>query len=150
MQRADIYLLQSTAFSDQLEFCCKLTEKAFQQGHNIHIQTREGYQNEALNERLWNFRRDSFLPHAVGQGQATHYPITIDISSLSPDGAGHRDLLITLSADVPDNIREFERVGIIVLNDPEELKLARHSYKLLAAENLDVRIHDFRSKNSSD
>ncbi len=146
MHQADIYLLQSPALSDQLVFCCKLAEKAFQQGLKMHIQTREAYQNEALNERLWDFRSDSFLPHAVGQGEYQNHPITIDVNSSSQGNSGHRDLLILLSPQLPTNADSFGRVGIIVCNDAEDIQQARLTYKQLSEQGLTVNIHDFRQK----
>ncbi len=144
MQRSDIYLLNTSTFSAQLDFCCKLTEKAFQQGMKIHIQTREGFQNEALNERLWNFRADSFLPHAVGQSQSNSHPITIDVTCLTSEGQGHRDLLILLSPDLPPQAEEFARVAMIVLADDEDVHGARQTYRTLTQKGWQVNIHDFR------
>lgn len=144
MSRSDIYLLNSPAFSAQLDFCCKLTEKAFQQGMKIHIQTREGFQNEALNERLWNFRNDSFLPHAVGQSHSKQHPITIDITSATKADTAHRDLLILLSPELPAETESFSRIAMIVLAEEQDVQRARDAYRALTQKGWQVNIHDFR------
>ncbi|MDX1453299.1 MAG: DNA polymerase III subunit chi [Oleiphilaceae bacterium] len=146
MNQADIYLLHSTAFSDQLVFCCKLAEKAFRQGLKMHIQTREAYQNEALNERLWDFRAESFLPHTVGQSAFESHPITIDVNCSSSGDSGHRDLLILLTPTLPPKSENFKRVGMIVCNDPQDIQLARQAYKQLSNQGITANIHDFRKK----
>ena len=144
MSRSDIYLLNSPAFSTQLDVCCKLTEKAFQQGMKIHIQTREGFQNEALNERLWNFRSDSFLPHAVGQSHSEQHPITIDITSATHSEAAHRDLLVLLAPELPPQAEHFARIAIVVPAEEQDVQRARAAYRTLTQKGWQVNIHDFR------
>ncbi len=144
MKQADIYLIKGSSFSDQVQFCCRLAEKAFKQNMTMHIQTSEAYQNEALNEALWSYKAESFLPHAVGQGNAESAPITIDTSTLSHNNQGHRELLILLGQELPSNLNEFQRVTMIVPDQEELLSAARTNYKTLKTKRIDVKIHDLR------
>lgn len=114
----------------------------------MHIQTEEAIQNEALNDALWNFKADSFLPHSVGQNHHRDYPITIDTQSLSAKGEGHRELLILLSTTLPSNYAEFARLSILVSNQADKIQAARTLYKELKAARKDVNIHDLRKKTA--
>ena len=125
MTRIDLYLLKGSTFSDQIDFCCRLTEKALPQHPKIFIQTAESIQNEALNNALWDFKAESFLPHIVGQelaGQATGNsktpspPIVIDTQTIKSDPENKKSLLITLCKELPANYQQFKRLCLIVLN----------------------------------
>lgn len=144
MDKADLYLLPSNSFADQIQFCCRLVEKALSHAHAMHIQTEEPIQNEALNDALWSFKASSFLPHAVGQNQHQEYPITIDTLSLSANNEGHRDLLILLNTNLPSNYSDFERLSILVINQEDKIQSARSLYKQLKSAGTDVNIHDLR------
>lgn len=144
MKKADLYLIAGEGFSDLIQFCCRLTEKALAQGHKIHIQTEEAYQNEALNDALWSFKAESFLPHAVGQHEYQSHPITIDTLSISTNNEGHRDLLILLGANLPANFNDFKRMSILIPNNTDKIEIARKIYKQLKKTGLEVNIHDLR------
>lgn len=148
MKRVDFYLLGGSNFADQLNFCCRLAEKAVSQNNSVHIQTAEAIQNEALNEALWAFKAESFLPHAVGQDKFRDYPITIDTQStnLNVDNKGeaNRDLLMLLSNDLPVNYKNFKRLSLVIINQAEIIQESRKLYKQLKTEGFEVYIHDQR------
>lgn len=149
MQRADLYLLNSPSMPDQIEFCCRLCEKAFPDFERIHIHTHQSIQNEALDTALWSFKADSFLPHDIGQkieGQRAQplAPILIDQEELSAELFLKTNLLIVLNSDLPANAEKFDRVCILVINHDDEIKKARLRYKDLKQKSVNVLIHDFR------
>jgi len=152
MKRADFYLLNGSTFSDQLNFCCRLAEKALSKNNKIHIQTTESIQNEALNEALWAFKAESFLPHAVGQDQFKDYPITIDTGSdklnLNPMEEENRNLLILLANTLPANYASFERLSLVIINQKELIQESRELYKRLKNERYEVHIHDQRRQET--
>ena len=144
MNRVDFYLLKSSAFSDQIGFCCRLSEKALAQENKIHIQTKDPIHSDALDEALWSFKAESFLPHAIGQNQHQDYPITIDSQALEQNSNAHRDLLILLCSEIPRNHANFGRMCVIVSNQDSDIQQAREQYKHFKTQGLDVHIHDMR------
>lgn len=144
MKRADLYLLSTPSMSEQLEFCCRLCEKAVNDFQRIHIQTEQSTQNEALDSLLWTFKAESFLPHEVGQSKQALAPITIDTENLQADSFLDNNLLILLSSRLPDNAEKFDRMCIVVRNHEADIQQARQLYKQLAQQKIDVRIHDRR------
>lgn len=144
MQQADFYLLESPREFDHLRFTCKLVEKAFGQGLHIHVQAISGEQAEELNDMLWHFKPDSFVPHAIGQSQYAQHPVTIDVQSASTTEGSNTDLLVLLSCELPGNYQDFSRVSLITPNDPSQLQQARSLYKHLQSLNITANIHDFR------
>lgn len=130
--------------SDQVDFCCRLCEKAIDDFKRIHILTEQSLQNEALDTALWTFKAESFLPHEVGQEGEPKAPIVIDTKELKQDSFQESNLLILLGNTLPANIDRFDRLCIVVPNHESDIQQARELYKQLAKENIEVHIHDRR------
>jgi len=126
----DFYLLPN---NDLDKLACRLAEKAFKNEYEIFIKTESEQQLKALDQKLWDFKAESFLPHAVDE-QAP-----IRLSCDDPETA--TDMLINLSPIVPENFSQFKRVCEIVPNTPEKLQLAREHYKHYQQQGCKVNHH---------
>ncbi len=144
MNRADLYLLSTPSMTEQVNFCCRLTEKAFYDFKRIHIQTTQSVQNEALDTALWTFKPESFLPHDIGQTVEPSPPIIIDNNNLQEMFFSSSNLLILLATQLPENAKRFDRMCILVPNIEEEIQHARVLYKELKQQKIEVHIHDMR------
>lgn len=144
MNRADLYLLSTPAMTEQVHFCCRLTEKAFLDFKRIHIQTAESIQNEALDSALWTCKPESFLPHDIGQDITPLPPIIIDSEDLQEQLFSDSNLLILMATKLPANVNRFDRMCILVPNIEEEIQDARSLYKALKQQGVEVHIHDMR------
>lgn len=73
------YELNSDRFRDDpLLLVAKLAEKAFEQGQSCAILARDEAEADALDERLWSFSEDAFVPHQVaGQDDDDECPVLI-------------------------------------------------------------------------
>ena len=66
MARADFYLIDKARFRDDpLLLVCELVKKAYAAEQPTLILARSPEQAEALDEKLWEFDEDSFIPHQV-------------------------------------------------------------------------------------
>ena len=144
MNRADLYLLSTPSMTEQVNFCCRLTEKAFVDFKRIHIQTSESIQNEALDTALWTFKPESFLPHDIGQAVKPLPPIIIDSENLQDALFAESNLLILMATKLPDNAKDFDRMCILVPNNEQDIQEARNLYKALKTQGIEVHIHDMR------
>ena len=146
MPRIDLYLLKEANFSEQISFCCRLTEKALTQHSRIHIQTVDAIQNEALDSALWAFKPASFIPHNTGQDFPVDKapPVIIDSEALLPQFQQDDSLLILLQKDLPDQFEKFSRLCLIIPNIEVEIQDARTLYKQLKQRGHEVHIHDLR------
>ncbi len=78
MPRADIYRLQHSA-DGGIQFACHLTEKAFLRGYTVRLRAADRDRAAALDRALWEFRRSSFVPHALaGSARSRDCPVCID------------------------------------------------------------------------
>ncbi|MDA8561763.1 DNA polymerase III subunit chi [Gammaproteobacteria bacterium] len=139
MPRIDFYLMQEKESKIRLNFACRIVEKAYRNKHKIYIHTE--YEKDALyiDELLWTFKLDSFLPHnLIGEGPEPAPPIQIGFQQ-KPDK--QHDILINLSNNVPDFYKKFTRVIELVNLDEEIQKRSREHYKLYRADGFQITTH---------
>ncbi len=93
-------------------------EAALVEGHRVVVQTPSREWRDALNERLWTYREDSFLPHgAAGDGDAASQPIFLTETDETPNGATLRVLLGPTDAE---RFRDAECERVVVLFDSRD------------------------------
>ncbi|MCX2981918.1 DNA polymerase III subunit chi [Halieaceae bacterium IMCC14734] len=123
MTEVDFYILSEDSSDARQSFACRLTDKAFKQGRRVYIHTADEASAKHLDQLLWDFRPQSFLPHCLASSTADE-PIVIGCSD-SP--GNHSDVLINLALQVPDFVGRFERVTEVVTQAPEIREPLRQS-----------------------
>ncbi|QOW22440.1 MULTISPECIES: DNA polymerase III subunit chi [Lysobacteraceae] len=64
--RADFYLIQKPRFREEpLLLVCELARKAQQAGQACIVLARDAAQAEKLDDLLWSFDPDAFIPHQI-------------------------------------------------------------------------------------
>lgn len=84
MARVDFYLLSQHGDDARQAFVCRLTNKAFGRQHTIHIRTDDQQRAERMDEALWTFQDESFVPHEIWHSGARPAPVTIASSQIDP------------------------------------------------------------------
>jgi DNA polymerase-3 subunit chi len=126
MTRVDFYV--PATGGDPLAVTCRLVHKAYDGRQRVRVQARDAAQAARLDELLWTFRQDSFIPHALaGTAEAGAAPVLIDHRDVEPDPP--YQLLINLADDVPGIFSRFERVIEVVDPDPGHVTLARERWR---------------------
>ena len=142
MTQVDFYILPATEPEAQLNFVCRLTEKALRKGHQIYIQAQNEAQAKALDQLLWEFRPDSFIPHLlVGDDNVEGVPVAIGHTD---DCAHHHDVMINLCSHVPDHFSRFERVAEIIFQQESLLKAKRDDWRFYKERGYALNRHDMR------
>ena len=96
------------------------------------VQAADAGARDALNERLWTYREDSFLPHGgPGDGDPATHPVYLTDSDETPNGARLRVLLAP--ADAPRFAADpAERVVVMFdARDEAAMAAARAAWKAL-------------------
>src|ERR1700710_2560038 len=109
-----------------------LLEAALAERLRVVVQAPSVEAREALNERLWTYRDDSFLAHGgPGDGDPATQPIFLTATDEAPNGAGLRVLLNP--ADAPRWLGQpCGRVIVLFeARDVEALAAARTAWKAL-------------------
>ena len=139
MPRADFYLIAKPRFRDDpLLLVCELAKRAFESGQRTLILTRSFDQAEQLDEKLWEFDADAFVPHQIaGDGDDAITPVLIAApDSRTPD----RPLVINLRDDCAPGL--FERVLEVVPADEDQRLGSRKRWTTYKAAGFEVAKHD--------
>lgn len=141
MAKADFYILNNSDHSARLSFLARLIEKATKLGHTIYIHTSDSQQATEIDDYLWAYKIDSFLPHKLSDTKDISAPVTIGFAN---DCGDHNDLLINLARDLPGFYKKFDRIAEIVIQDDIILKELRNHYRQIKDDGTEALIHDFR------
>jgi len=140
MSQVNFYILNNVSIE---KFTCQLAEKIFKKGHKIHIFTANSQQTERLDQLLWTYDEQSFLPHVAATENNTHLqretPVTI---SHHPEHALTSDVLINLRSEIPVFYPQFNRVAELVPADPQQRQTARMRYKQYQQQGNTVTSHE--------
>ncbi|PLV16490.1 DNA polymerase III subunit chi [Pseudomonas guariconensis] len=137
MSKVDFYILPTDALSARLDFACKLCEKAWRLGHRVYLHCQDAEQRNALDERLWHFKGEAFVPHDPAEANAE----AAVALGLGDDAGTHRDLLINLGAEVPGFVGQFERVAEIVVEEPVIRQAARERFRFYREQGYALQDH---------
>ncbi len=144
-QRYWFHILSRDTSAARHLHAAKLAEKAWLQGDRVGISCDSLDQASELDELLWSFSPDSFIPHSVitGSPDGNRDPVGILTGPPAPEDW---DTVIVLSASLPPNADRFNRLALVAHNDPATLDLARTHFRLLRALGIEPRVHDQRKR----
>jgi len=104
---------------------CSLAAFYYQQNRKVFIYTDNQQDAFTVDEYLWQFDGDSFVPHNL-LGEGPKFGTPVEISWMPPTHP--RPVLINLSLHLPDFSNNFQQIIDFVPSD-EQLKIAaRHRY----------------------
>ena len=138
MPQIDFYLVQDASM---VHVACKLLEKVYQQKMTAHAHCENETLATQANEMLWTFKDASFIPHELVSEINDHEPpISIGFGEQMPPAI--YDVLLTLSAELPEFATQFERILFIIPTSNEAWKqVARDYYKDFKAQGWQVNHH---------
>ena len=139
MPRADFYLIDKPRFREQpLLLVCELTKKAFAAQQPALILARDFAQAEAIDELLWEFDADAFIPHQLaGDDDDAHTAVLIVPPGIDTPA---RPLTINLRETCPD--AHGERVLEVVAADPAERDGSRTRWREYLRRGYTVNKYD--------
>ena len=138
--RADFYLIAKPRFRDEpLRLVCELARKAHDAGLPTLVLARDMAQAEALDDLLWSFDPDAYLPHQIAGMDEDEDNTDVLIAPPEVDAA-MRPMVINLR-DAPVE-GDFERVLEVVPADPAARGPLRERWRQYKARGLAVNAHD--------
>jgi DNA polymerase-3 subunit chi len=140
MPRADFYLIAKERFREEpLLLVCELAKRGYTANLPLLVLARDAAQAEALDDLLWSFDPDAYLPHQIAGSDEGDEDTPILIAAPDTD-APARPLLINLRDAAPN--RNFDRVLEVVPADPSARGPLRERWKHYQALGFDVTKHD--------
>ncbi len=138
--RVDFYLLASEQPDKRWLFACRLLEKAYLKGHRIYVHCSNQHDAELIDELLWTFRDDSFIPHNL-QGEGPEPPPPVQIG-FSKEPRGYSDILLNMAHEIPAFYTKFKRVMELVVNNETDKELSRSHYKVYKSRGCELNTHN--------
>ncbi|MDR2872353.1 MAG: DNA polymerase III subunit chi [Xanthomonadaceae bacterium] len=140
MPRADFYLIAKPRFLEQpLRLVCELARKANDANLWTLILARDEAQAEALDELLWAFDDDAYVPHQIA-GTDEEDELTPVLIATPAFDAPSRPLVINLRDDI--HLGVCDRVLEVVPADPAARGPLRERWKQYKALGFDLKKHD--------
>ena len=139
MPRADFYLVGKPRFREEpLRLVCELARKAHDAGQFTLVLARDQAQAEALDDLLWAFDEDAYVPHQLaGDEEDDLAPVLIATPAMD---VPMRPLLINLRDDAVDG--SFERVLEVVPADESARGPLRERWKAYKARGFELNKYD--------
>lgn len=139
MTLIDFYVLSKNRPEDQHHFACRLIEKAVRQGNRVMVATKDENESQIMNDCLWSFRPDSFVPHTIlGDDNADQAAVLI---SHAEDDDTHHDVLVNLRLEVPAQFSRFKRLTEVVIQEKNVLENSRLSYAFYKKRGYPINTH---------
>ena len=140
--RVDFYIISDSNPQSEDMVACRLAEKAVKQGYKILILGQDTKQLHDLDEKLWTFKENSFIPHEIVNADSViHEQLNVALatdSSLNEKA----NLLINLSGQIPANLNRFERIAEIVPAKQQERHQSRARFKTYREKNCELQTHE--------
>lgn len=149
MTKIDFYITDLKTPAEYFGFACRLTEKAFRQKHSVYLHTDSEVSMQTMDDLLWTFRPNSFLPHASEKtalvknaDDAVNEKLNEILVAYSGDPGEHHDVLVNLTEQTPDFFSRFTRVAEVVLGSDEAKEKSRARYKYYRDRGYPLQVHN--------
>jgi DNA polymerase-3 subunit chi len=135
MSQVVFYLLADG--DDRASFTCELIERAYQKGRKLFVQCDSQHDAEQMDNLLWGFKPESFIPHNI-QGESPLPPPPVQMG-YTDKAQGFYDILINFSATIPPFHEQFKHIVELVDANPENKIRLRTQYREYQALGHQVR-----------
>lgn len=143
----DFYLLSNEASEDRGLVICRLIETAYLKKHKIYVHCQNQHDAELLDDLLWSFKDDSFIPHnLLGEGPEPPPPVQIGYNR---EPRGFNDILINMAHDIPPFHHKFKRIIEVVPDSESEKEICRVHYREYKARKYQLQTHNVTSETES-
>ena len=140
MTKVTFYKLAKDAPS--LKLVCQLIKKACLSQQKVLCLVANDQTAEQLDQLLWAFEADSFIPHGIWLDQQP-----VAISAVAEPG-DHYQILINLQGEIPTWFSRFERVIELVQPESEDEQTKRENFKFYKERGYALDFHDLSNSFS--
>lgn len=125
MPRIEFYVLSTAMPGDRLRAACQLAMKAWRAGMPVFLRGSDAQQCNEVDELLWRFKAESFVPHSLHEEDA-QAPVVI---GLDEEPSSAQGVLINLGSTLSPQVERFSRVIEIVNQKPDLLTACRENFR---------------------
>ncbi len=139
--QVDFYLVSSGSDDALGRVACRIAEKAWQQGHRVYLLTDSAQAAADMDDLLWTFKQNSFVPHSRAGNDDDQCPVLVGDSDSLPPGI---EVLVNMTASVPRSAEACARVADLVAGNAEARRAGRERYRHYRDAGAQLRTHEVR------
>jgi len=126
--------------TNRLEFrVCELAEGIYARGERLQILAPDSAQASRLDDLLWSFRPDSFIPHGLLKPAGANPTLPVVITTREEPVPGIRHLIM-LELASPEFTRSFvEAIHLVVVDNRERREASRRYWVQLREAGFTLR-----------
>jgi DNA polymerase-3 subunit chi len=123
----DFYVLQEQSPGGRFRLACRITEKAYRLGHRVYVRTGNSDDTNVLDDLLWTFAQNSFVPHQLStENDSRESPVVIGEHLPAVEST---DVVISVADDPVSDFTVYPRIVEIVGCEYEEKASGRNRFR---------------------
>ena len=135
----DFYVLQEQSTGGRLKLACRIVEKAYRLGHRVYVRTGNSDDTNVLDDLLWTFSQNSFVPHQLStESGSLDSPVVI---GEHPPAAEGTDVVISVADDPVSNFTAYTRIVEIVGYEDDEKASSRNRFRYYREHGMEPNTH---------
>lgn len=132
--------------NDYLQQACIQAAHYYRQNKRVFIFTEDQAQAHQIDQLLWSFEPDSFVPHnLIGEGPKQGAAIEIGYQP----STNRRPILINLAKQTPNFANRYQQIIDFVPSNEDLKQLARQRFRSYKQMGLDVQTQNAVSQQST-
>lgn len=137
--KVNFYLLKQDTEQARRLLACRLAEQQARQGQRICILTDSPEAAQEVDQLLWSYTPDSFLPHALaGDAAAAQVQIVVGHGTEAPAGT---TCILNLGQEAPLNQPSLAAIAEFVLSDDDAKTRSRARWNLYKQLGYELQHH---------
>ena len=150
-EQVDFYVLDAGDRQDKLQYACRIIQKAYEQGLKVFVQSDDPDVNGQMDNLLWAFLPDSFIPHCICDAEEhswQDYPVQLGTlqSGKSLSGEQCADVVVNLADAHSDSMFSFSRIVDLVSGEQTDRIAGRNRYRNYREKGYEPRTHKLGRK----
>ena len=117
---------------------CEIAEENYARGRKLQIIALDQEQAERLDDLLWTFKPDSFVPHGLWAGYPDE-PVQPVVITTRKEAVEGMDSLLMMGYSEVDLVSQFSHAFHLVVDNEERLDSSRRYWTLLKDAGFSLR-----------
>ena len=135
----DFYVLQEQSPGGRFKLACRIVEKAYRLGHQVYVRTDNSDDTNVLDDLLWTFSQNSFVPHQLcTESEPRESPVVIGEHPRTAEGI---DVVISVADDPVSDFTEYPRIVEIVGYEEDEKISGRNRFRYYREHGVEPNTH---------
>jgi DNA polymerase-3 subunit chi len=135
----DFYVLQEQSPGGRFKLACRIVEKAYRLGHRVYVRTGNSDDTNVLDDLLWTFSQNSFVPHQLStESGSLDSPVVIGEHA---PAAEDTDVVISVADDPVSDFTAYPRIVEIVGCENAEKASGRNRFRYYREHGVEPNTH---------